>query len=241
MRLAVVSDIHGNLEALKQVLADIEQNNVDTIISLGDNIGYGPDSEQVMALLRSKAIPSIMGNHELAVIDPSYLSWFNPLARESMDKISPTLSSASLKSIPGLPQYLSEHNCRFVHGFPPDLVTTYLFEMSHQKIQQAFDAFDERLCFIGHTHRLELIGFDGEQLKRALLSQDTVTLDPQQRYIVNAGSVGQPRDATNHAKYIIWDAETDRLEVRYIEYDHVSVAIKIVTAGLPKAHAERLY
>ena len=241
MRIAVISDIHGNLEAFKEVLADIELNSVDSIISLGDNVGYGPDSEQVMSRLRREAIPSIMGNHEMALLDPSYLNWFNPLARESLDKISRTLSDASLKEISGLPQYLVEHNCRFVHGFPPESVTTYLFELSNLIIEQTFDDIDERICFIGHTHKLELLGFDGNDLSRSPLTQGTTTLDPTHRYIINAGSVGQPRDSTNHAKYIIWDQETDCLEVRFIEYDHVSVAIKIVTAGLPKAHAERLY
>ena len=80
MKIAIVSDVHGNLEAFTQVLADIQHNDIDTIISLGDNIGYGPDSEQVMALIRSLEIPALMGNHELALIDPAFfLSWFNHL------------------------------------------------------------------------------------------------------------------------------------------------------------------
>jgi len=241
MKLAVVSDIHGNLEAFKKVLTDIEQAGIETIISLGDNIGYGPDSEQVMALIRRLKIPSIMGNHELALLDPSYLRWFNPMARESLNKISRTLSDATRHDIFALPKTLTERNCRFVHGFPPDLVTTYLFEVSQPKIEKTFDQLKERLCFVGHTHKLELIGFDGDQLTRSRLAQGTIELDPQQRYIINAGSVGQPRDATNHAKYIIWDEATNCLEVRFVSYDHISVAIKIITAGLPSVHADKLY
>ncbi len=241
MKLAVVSDIHGNLEAFKQVLSDIEQAGVETIISLGDNIGYGPDSEQVMAIIRDLRIPSTMGNHELALLDPSYLNWFNPMARESLNKINRTLSDTTRQDIFTLPKTLTEQDCRFVHGFPPDLITTYLFEVSNPKIEQAFEQFKEQLCFVGHTHKLELIGFDGHQLKRSRLAQGTIELDPQQRYIVNAGSVGQPRDATNHAKYITWDEATNCLEVRFVSYDHVSVAVKIITAGLPSAHADKLY
>jgi len=241
MKLAVVSDIHGNLEAFKQVLTDIEQAGIDNIISLGDNIGYGPDSQQVMTLIRSLKIPSIMGNHELALLEPSYLSFFNPLARESLNNISRTLSDASRHDIFTLPKTLTEHDCRFVHGFPPDLITTYLFEVSQPEIQQAFDQIKERLCFVGHTHKLELIGYNGNQVTRTRLTQGIVALDPQHRYIINAGSVGQPRDDTNHAKYVIWDEATDRLEVRFVSYDHVSVAVKIITAGLPTAHADRLY
>ncbi len=114
-------------------------------------------------------------------------------------------------------------------------------KVSEPKIEQALDTLKERLCFVGHTHKLELIGFDGDQLMRSRLTQGTIALDPQQRYIINSGSVGQPRDATNHAKYIIYDAATDCLDVRFVPYDHVSVAIKIIAAGLPSAHADRLY
>ena len=241
MRIAVLSDIHGNLEAFEQVLADIEPLEIDEIVSLGDNIGYGPDSEPVMALMRRKEIPSTLGNHELALLDPSYLSWFNPLARESLDKIGRTLSDTSRQGLSDLPKSRVVHDCRFVHGFPPDLVTTYLFEVSPVKIQKTFNAMSERLCFVGHTHRLELIEFDGDQVSRSMLMQGPIQLDSQKRYIINAGSVGQPRDTTNHAKYVIWDQSTDCLDVRFVAYDYVSVAIKIVTAGLPKAHAERLY
>lgn len=241
MRIAVVSDIHGNLEAFKQVLADIDQQKVDKIVSLGDNIGYGPDPEPVMALIRRLEIPSILGNHELAFLDPSYLEWFNPSARESLVKTVRTLAEASKMHIADLPNTMTAQGCRFVHGFPPDEVTTYLFEVSDFKLQETLEMTDERLAFIGHTHKLELIGYDGEQLTRSRLTEGTVQLDSQMPYIINAGSVGQPRDLTNHAKYVIWDQASDCLDVRFVDYDHVSVAIKIITAGLPKVHAERLY
>ena len=241
MKIAVVSDIHGNLEAFQQVLADIEQAGIDRVISLGDNIGYGPDSEKVMALIRRRKIPSIMGNHEMALVDPSYLKWFNVLARESLQKTSRKLSDTSQQEIAEFPASLIENGCRFVHGFPPDQVTTYLFEVSDQKLEQTLGTLNERICFVGHTHKLEMIGFDGDRLSRSQLVQGTTQLDPRHRYIINAGSVGQPRDATNHAKYVIWDAARDSLEVRFIPYDYVSVAIKIITAGLPQVHADRLY
>jgi predicted phosphodiesterase len=242
MKISIVSDIHGNLEAFTRVLADIERNATDTIISLGDNIGYGPDSEQVMALIRSLKIPTVMGNHELGLIDPGFfVTWFNHLAYESLQKTIHTLSPASLHSIPELPNTLIAHGCRFVHGFPPDQVATYLFEASDQEIKAAFEKFNERLCFIGHTHKLVLIGFNGDRLTRENMRRGKIPLDPQQRYIVCVGSVGQPRDRTNHAKYVIWDDETGCLNVRYVSYDYVSVANRIIKAGLPQAHADSLY
>ena len=86
MRIAIVSDIHGNLDAIKSVLSDIDQSRVDAIFSLGDNIGYGPEPQQVVELLQKRNIPSVIGNHELALADERILEFFNPLARQSIQK-----------------------------------------------------------------------------------------------------------------------------------------------------------
>jgi predicted phosphodiesterase len=84
MRIAVISDIHGNYEACQQVLEDIDKTQVDAVISLGDNIGYGPEPDRVIREIRARKIPSILGNHELAIKDEKYLKWFNPTARDSL-------------------------------------------------------------------------------------------------------------------------------------------------------------
>jgi predicted phosphodiesterase len=99
----------------------------------------------------------------------------------------------------------------------------------------------ERLCFIGHTHTLEIIGYDGNDLQYEDLPKGLSHLDPAKKYIVNIGSVGQPRDSSNNAKYVIWDSLEDSLDVRFISYDIASVVKKIKVAGLPKEHAERLW
>ncbi|UCG80249.1 MAG: metallophosphoesterase, partial [Desulfobacterales bacterium] len=99
MRLAIISDIHGNLEAFKEVLADIDQSKVDEIASLGDNIGYGPEPEEVVQLIRKHNIPSVMGNHELAVSDTRYLDWMNPSARQSLVMTRHLLSPDTLDYI----------------------------------------------------------------------------------------------------------------------------------------------
>ncbi|MBW2589896.1 MAG: metallophosphoesterase [Deltaproteobacteria bacterium] len=99
MRIAVISDIHANLEAFTQVLTDIGNSNIDTIICLGDNIGYGPEPNKVVALIRDHNIMSITGNHELAVIDQNYLSYFTPLARRSLLKTIELLSEETVNLI----------------------------------------------------------------------------------------------------------------------------------------------
>jgi predicted phosphodiesterase len=99
MRIAVISDIHSNLEALRQVLTDIGNSNIDTVVCLGDNIGYGPEPNKVVTLIRDHNIPSVMGNHELAVINQNYLSGFNPLARKSLQMTLELLSEKTVNFI----------------------------------------------------------------------------------------------------------------------------------------------
>ena len=106
MKLAIISDIHGNYDALLQVMADIDQSGVDRIISLGDNIGYGPEPDRVVQKIMAQNIPSVLGNHELAIKGEEYLSWFNPVARQSLIKTRALLSSSSIKFVKKLEPYL---------------------------------------------------------------------------------------------------------------------------------------
>jgi predicted phosphodiesterase len=240
MRMAVISDIHANPEAFKQVLIDIDGSNIDRVVCLGDNIGYGPEPEQVIAMINDHHIPSILGNHELAVIDQNYLTWFNPLARRSLLKTIEMLSEKTINFISKLKFFMIYDEYRFVHGFPPDSATTYLFEIAEDEMLRTFKQMKEKICFIGHTHRLEIIDFNGRSITRSPLTQNVVNLNSGNQYIVNIGSVGQPRDGDNHAKYIILDTEKNSIEVKFIPYDIASVVSKIMKAGLPTEHAIRL-
>ena len=241
MRIAIISDIHGNIEALDQVLADIDSRHIDKIIDLGDNIGYGPDSEQVMGRILDREIPSILGNHELALVEPELLAWFNPAAKESLLKTRKMLSELSLAFIETMKKSMVMYGCRFVHGFPPDSVTTYLFEVDQWGLERAFNTSMDRLCFTGHTHRLEAVGSDGENIFRHSFHRGIFQIDPSNKYIINVGSVGQPRDGDNRAKYVILDDTARTLEARFVPYDIVTTANKIIAAGLPRMHADRLW
>lgn len=241
MRIAIFSDIHGNLEAFQEVLIDIKQNVIDSLICLGDNIGYGPEPEGVLRVLKQEAIPSVLGNHELACIDSSVLDRFNPAACESLKKTIQMLSPESVKLIAGFKKSMVYHGCRFVHGFPPDSPIIYLFQVSQKNIFRIMSMMKERICFIGHTHELRIIEFDGEKCISDLLKKGIIQLKGQSRYIINIGSVGQPRDGDNRAKYVIWDTDQDCIEVRFVGYDIRKVVKKIIAAGLPEVHANRLW
>ena len=241
MRLAIISDIHGNFEAFQQVLEDIDRSGIDAVISLGDNIGYGPEPDRVVQQIRARQIPSVQGNHELALKDAEYLNWFNPSARKSLIKTRELLSDESLRFITKLEPFLISHACRFVHGFPPDSPLIYIFQASDSSKLEVFEKSAERLCFIGHTHTLEIIGYDGQKLEYHDLPEGLTGLDRNKKYIVNIGSVGQPRDDSNDAKYAIWDTADDTIDMRFISYDIARVVQKIHAAGLPEEHAKRLW
>ena len=241
MLTAIISDIHGNLEALGEVLEDMDGFFPDRVISLGDNIGYGPNPEEVLEILRERDIPSIMGNHELAIADPSSLAWFNPLARKSLNITRSLLSSRSIEYIGTLKPSLREGGGFYVHGFPPDFVTTYLFERCDADLAEWFREMEEDICFVGHTHELALISFDGESVGHAHLYEGTLDLSKERKYIVNAGSVGQPRDGNNRAKYVLWDDRAHSIRVRFIPYDIARTSRRILALGFPEINAQRLW
>jgi len=242
MRVAIISDIHGNLTGFRQVLKDMEASRIDAVVCLGDNIGYGPEPEQVIRQVQKLNIPCVMGNHEQAVIYRDYLGWFNPVARESLQKTMAMLSKASFEFIHGLKSSLVMYESRFVHGYPPDFTDTYLFQASRDILEITFREMQERICFVGHTHELKAIGFDGAKCEYLPLYKGVVQhFRRKSKYIINTGSVGQPRDGNNNAKYMIWDTAADTLEARFVPYDIAAVARKIIAAGLPKVHADRLW
>lgn len=241
MRIAIISDIHGNMEAFKEVLSDIDKTDVDAIVSLGDNIGYGPEPDRVLELLRNRNIPSVMGNHELAVADSRIADLFNPLARKSIKKTIEILADSEIEYVSQLDYFMILGGCRFVHGFPPDSAITYLFRLSDDQLWNGLAQFEEALCFVGHTHIPEIVIFNNETIEREPLPAGRIELDSNCRYIINCGSVGQPRDLNNNAKYGILDTDALHVDVRHIPYDISSVADKILALGLPEAHANRLW
>jgi len=241
MKFAVISDIHGNSEALKQVLGDIDEQGLDDIFCLGDIIGYGPEPNEVISLIRQRSIPTILGNHELAVLDPQYLEWFNLNAKISVKKTITFLSTESFRYIRTLASSLTVLGCRLVHGFPPDSALTYLTFVSQDDLKRAFVKMDEKICFLGHTHRLEIVEFRKGLIHRFPVQRGVLTLSPGNQYIINIGSVGQPRDGNPMAKYAIWDTDAYTLEIRFVPYDIKKVADKIGEIGLPEVHARRLW
>ena len=218
MRYAVFSDVHGNLEALRAVLADAASRS-DVVLCLGDVVGYGADPAACVDLVGERCQAVVGGNHEHAVTGRLDLEWFNPYARAAAEWTRGELSRDAMAWLTRLPLISEVDEATIVHASPagPD---EWDYLVSAQDGFAAFGAFETRLCFVGHSH--------------------VSRFDPLYRYIVNVGSVGQPRDGDPRAAYALWDSERRSITVRRVLYDVGAARAKIVAAGLPRFLADRL-
>ena len=242
MRIAIISDIHGNYRALISVFEDITKQRVDEIISLGDNVGYGPEPEDVVTFLQEHQVFSIMGNHEFALINQSYYKKLNPSSKESLDITMQLISSESRSWLGSLDRSAIRYNARFIHGCPPDSITSYLFDPPESKLTNIFNSYPESFCFAGPTHLLNCFSCSQEDLINS--HEPPIGVMPLVegiRYLFIPGSVGQPRDNVNHhAKYGIWDISAATIELRAVRYD-VDTTMKLIEKqGFPISNAKRL-
>lgn len=240
MRLGIFSDIHGNLEAFRAVLDSMSRQELDRTVCLGDMVGYGPDPEEVIRGVRELQCDTVLGNHEASLLTEKARNWMNFEARENSIRTAQLISEASLEYCRGLPSSLQTSDALFVHGYPPDSVFAYLYNQSDRRIEELFASPAASLYFVGHTHELQLVRQQAGKIIRGPLFEGIVTLDKDLKYIVNAGSVGQPRDGDKRAKYVIWDNKTRNLEVVFVAYDCRDTIRKIHELGFPDVYAERL-
>ncbi len=241
MLLAILSDIHGNYQALEAVLADIDAHAVDQIYTLGDNIGYGPQPEEVVQNLMARGAKSILGNHELALKSPSYCRRLNFVVQDSLELVKKLMSPETLAFSSALPSFRVENNTRFVHGCPPESVTMYLQNPSPTRLERTFATYPEQYCFYGHTHAFGRYVFDGKTYWSEKAQVGEVLLNKGWRHINNVGSVGQPRDGKNNrAKYGLWNTETNSLEIRALDYDVAKTVALLQELGFHSTNASRL-
>jgi predicted phosphodiesterase len=229
MHIAILADIHANFQALGAVLTDIDSQSIDEILSLGDNIGYGPQPDEVVRELMARDIPSVTGNHELALHDKKYYKRLNFTTQDSVDLTRTLLTPETLDWSTKLPTHMVRHGARFVHGSPPDSPTQYIHNPTDNKIKRFLTLYPEQLCFYGHSHNLEMFIHDADTVVyNAPLNVNTYTFVEGSRYIVTPGSVGQPRDWLNRrAKYGIWDTAENTLAIRALKYD-VKTTVKLL-------------
>ena len=195
----------------------------------------------MVQLVRRREIPSVAGNHELGLAQAEYMDWFNVLAQKSLKITQRRMTAESLEYCRNLPLFRHVGECLLVHGCPPDSAMIYLFEPSDFQLKRIFEELDRPVCFVGHTHMLQIFSYDGSGIEKSDLGQGVTALAASHRHIVNVGSVGQPRDGNNQAKYVIWDTARRTLEVRFVPYDIAVTVQKLISNGWPELHARRLW
>lgn len=234
MRQALISDIHGNLEALNAVMADIQQQNIERIVCLGDIVGYGPNPCQCLDIVIQKCHLTILGNHDQAALfDPD---GFNPVAlraiywtRDELDR-GPGAASAINRRwdfLSELPKSHQAGDVMLVHGSPRDATNEYVFPETIYDQTRMHALFDRvnRLCFQGHTHMPGVFTTDGEFITPEDCDNRFSLGD--EKLMINVGSVGQPRDEDPRSCYVIFDDQQQQLEFRRIDYDFERTIAKI--------------
>ncbi|HET7272185.1 MAG TPA: metallophosphoesterase family protein [Rubrobacter sp.] len=233
---AVISDIHGNLEALEAVLRDVP-DGVETVYCLGDVIGYGANPDECCDVVRSLGMPTISGNHDLAVTDlDTDLNWFNPTAAAAVLWTRDHLSEKNAEFLRTRPRMMRTDEALFVHGSIRDPDEYIINKISAQEnLEILRSKYPEvPICFFGHTH----VKTVSPSPNGAMSGGHTLDLRSGGPYLVNPGSVGQPRDGDTFASYVIADGE--RVTYRFVEYDIRKAQAKIRAAGLPDMLADRL-
>ena len=239
MRLALISDIHGNLEALESVVADARRKGVDDFACLGDIVGYGADPVACLDGVKDlDPVAIIQGNHDAYAADDRSLASFNPLASQATLWTRETLSPQQRSWLGNLPlEARLEGDVCLVHATPRD-PGSWAYVRFHDEGIYAIQAQDTRYCFYGHTH----IPMAFQLLQGRVDQHDdgAYDLSAGERWLINVGSVGQPRDGDWRAAWSLLDLETQRLDLIRVEYDVVKCQQKILAAGLPPRLAERL-
>jgi diadenosine tetraphosphatase ApaH/serine/threonine PP2A family protein phosphatase len=240
MRYAILSDIHGNLEALQAVLAGIAALGADTVVCLGDLVGYNANPNECVDIIRHDGITCIMGNHDAVACGLEDPGSFNPAAKESVLWTREQLTHENRSFLRELPRELTIGDFFICHGSVHDTNRYILAKGDAQDNFSLMDMLPTRptVCFFGHTHEQTSYSIEGPLIAYEL--GESIRIESGKRYLVNPGAVGQPRDGDPRAAFLIYDAKVRNVTFHRTEYDIATSQTSIIRAGLPVRLAQRL-
>ena len=238
MRVAVISDVHSNLHALEVVRREIEREQPDAVWNLGDSVGYGPRPNECCAALERLATFSLVGNHDLAAIGRLPLKGFSPVAATAAAWTREYLGSDAKAYLTDLEPAGKQPGCELYHGSPREPVWAYV--LTAAGAANAFSLSSEPLVLVGHSHYALAASLLEEELGFDLAPGGTVVDLSAGRWLLNPGSVGQPRDGDPRSAYLLLDLDAGRAEFRRVEYEVERTQSEIREAGLPEQLASRL-
>ena len=239
MRYVLISDIHGNLEALNAVMKFLEKVEPFQLYCLGDVVGYGANPKQCLELLNEEANLILAGNHDLAVAGVINGSDFNPMAQAAVDWTRDHLDEEDLSTLANLPLVYIDGDYCFTHASPVDPMQ-FSYVRTLEDVSEVLQSIGQRFCFVGHTHLPVLVRMDEKRGRMEVVQDQRIRLQDGYRYFVNVGSIGQPRDNNPDACLVLIDEEAETLEFLRVPYDVTKCQNKILSEGLPSYLAERL-
>lgn len=233
MRVAIISDIHGNLEALSVVLEFIKDNNIDEVFCLGDIVGYGPNPNECIEKISEICSKVVIGNHDHAALGLTSTEYFNDFAKISTYWTSINLTADNKEYLLSLDFKMNSEDYLLVHSTPSE-PEMWHYIISEMDAKHEFRQFKQKICFIGHSH-FPIVFF-----KTGYSREQKLKLDQSNKYIVNVGSVGQPRDGNPRTCFCVYNTDSEEIEYVRLDYDINKTREKIVRAGLPVFLADRL-
>lgn len=238
MKLALISDVHGNLQALQAVLDDISGKNADEIAFLGDAVGYGANPNEVVDAVTQVCSIRILGNHDAYAIDRIDASDFNTYAQQALQFTRAVLNDRSRSLLAEFAMKYEAEEALLTHATPSD-PQGWGYCLSAAQAARQFDHFDSQACFIGHSHFPVVFSRNGSDTVRMKPPQET-PLEPNHKYLINVGSVGQPRDGDPRACYALIDSDQNKLSFRRVPYSIEAAQRAMKERGLPDFLIDRL-
>ena len=236
MRCAVLGDIHGNFHALEAVLDAIKDEGVDSIVCVGDVVGYAANPAECIQAVKEHVQCSVAGNHDFGAVGKMNLDYFNPDARNAVEWAGQQLTQEDRDYLAALPLTQELDEFELVHS-SPNTPEEFLYVQSLYDATEAFRKMQGNLAFVGHSH-VPVVFVSCEPPDFFLLAEFELPAD--MKVIVNVGSVGQPRDDNPLAGYALFDSDGRTVAIRRVEYDVETAKQKILDAGLPEVLAVRL-
>ncbi|MFN0063364.1 MAG: metallophosphoesterase family protein [Myxococcaceae bacterium] len=239
MRVAILSDIHSNIEALTQVFHAADAHKVDRMVSLGDVVGYGASPNPCCELLAKNTEVTLLGNHDAAVAGRMDYSFYYDAARHALDWSASVISEDNMAWLRSLPYTYRIGDVGFCHGSPIDpRAYEYIFALEQaRELSPHLDELPE-VTFIGHSHLCKAFAIGGGEVNDVVAQKFGIRKG--YKYIISVGSVGQPRDYDNRACFVICDTSARTVEYVRVEYDIEASAQRIFDAGLALNFGKRL-
>ena len=242
MRIAAITDIHANLPALEAVLEAVEAAAVEEVWCLGDVVGYGVEPDACAELVRERCAVCLVGNHDLAVLGTLDVASFSEAAAVAVEWTRANVADTTLEFLRGQEAQGERAGFGLFHASPRDPVWEYV--LSNEQADAGMDASPQRIALIGHSHVALFFNRPGagEDETRGAQASDGALLDLSRgNWLVNPGSVGQPRDGDPRAAWLELDTEAETACFHRVPYDIERAAVPIAKAGLPSRLADRLY